>query len=282
MEPSLHVSSFGSGRPEVVLVHGYGTHGGFWRKWIPELSRQHRVHAVDLMGFGAAPAPFTGDYSPAAQSRRLAEFLRQAREHAPLVLVGHSLGGGIALFAAVNLAEELGPSPLAGLVIVSGAAYPQPLPIYMSLARRRFVGDLFLLAPPPRAAIRRGIRGIVSDPDSVTDEQVDVYRLPLMRVRRRWAALQAARRIDMSEAAALAPRLRALDVPSLLVWGEDDEVVPLDLARRLARDLPGARLVTLPGVGHLPPEEAPRRSLLPVLRFLDTLGDSSGQASSDS
>jgi pimeloyl-ACP methyl ester carboxylesterase len=254
-----------------VLVHGYGAHGGFWRKWTPELGQHHRVHTVDLMGFGAAPAPWTGDYSPAAQARRLTDFLRCASEDGRPVLVGHSLGAGVALLAAVELTEEVGGRPVAGLVIVSGAVYPQRLPTYMSFARRRIVGDLFLLAPPPRAAIRRGIRGIVHDPRSVTAEQVDAYRSPLRSVRRRWAALRAARQIDVETAGRLAPRLRGLDVPALLLWGEEDRVVTLAAAHRLSRDLRRSKLVTLPGVGHLPPEEAPRRSLRPVLDFLASL-----------
>jgi pimeloyl-ACP methyl ester carboxylesterase len=277
MRPSLHISSSGRGRPTIVLVHGYGTHGAFWRKWIPALSRDHQVHAVDLMGFGSAPAPWSGDYSPSAQAERLAGFLREVGADGPIVLVGHSLGAGIALLAAVTLAEESGASPIVGLVIVSGAAYPQRLPTYMSLARMRAVGDLFLLAPPPRFAIRRGIRGIVHDPASITNEQVDAYRSPLRSMRRRWAALRAARQIDMKKALGLAALLPILEVPSLLLWGEEDRVVTLDTGRRLSRDLARSTLVTLPGVGHLPPEEAPEASLAPVLDFLSSLPGSHGE-----
>lgn len=189
----------------------------------------------------------------------------------PPVLIGHSLGAGVVLLAVMSLGL-LGPRvPPAGLVIVSGAVYPQPFPRYMALARLRGLGELFLLAPPPRTAMRIGLRGIVFDPSCVDEAMVDSHRAPFLSVRKRWAALRGARQIDPEKAAAIVDGLHAIDVPTLLLWGEDDPVIPLAFARRLAADLPWATLVTLPGVGHLPPEEAPEESLQAVLRFLAQL-----------
>lgn len=263
----FHVRRTGSGTPPLVLVHGFGASGDFWRRWIPELARHREVHALDLKGFGRSPTPQGADYSPLAQAAHLADYLRNLGGPPP-VLFGHSLGAGIAVAAALRLLDWGGAQLPAGLVLISGAVYPQRLPPFLRLAQLPLVGDLFLLAPPPRFALRLGIRGIVHRSSPVTREMVEVYRKPLQSLRRRRTILRAARQVAAADAEPVSSRLGEIPIPTLLLWGTDDRVVPPELGRRLERDLPHAHLIELPRVGHLPPEEAPEASLAPVLTFL--------------
>ncbi len=263
----FHVTRTGSGDPPFVLVHGFGASGDFWRRWIPALSRLGEVHALDLKGFGRSPTPPNDDYSPLAQARHLAAYLRDLGGTPP-ILFGHSLGAGVVVAATLQLLDEGGAHLPSSLVLVSGAVYPQRLPPFLRMAQLPVLGDLFLLAPPPRFALRLGIRGIVHRSSPVTGEMVEVYRGPLESFRRRRAILRAARQVAVADADSVSSRLGELPIPTLLVWGEDDPVVPPELGRRLERDIPGASLVELPRVGHLPPEEAPEASLAPVLTFL--------------
>lgn len=254
----------------LVLVHGFAACNHFWRHWAPELARDRRVDLVELTGFGQAPAPRGEDYSPPAQARRLAALLEGERGRAP-VLVGHSLGGAVIMLAALHLLDA--GRPLAGLVVVSGAVYEQSLPPWISAVRVPFLGELLLLpSAPPEWALRLGIRGIVHDPDSVEPDAARGYREPLRSRDHRRAVLQASRQIDPSIARKFAPRYRELEVPTLALWGAEDRVVPPEFAGRLARELPDARAVLLEGVGHLPPEEAPERSLAELKTFLDRIG----------
>jgi pimeloyl-ACP methyl ester carboxylesterase len=273
----LHVRSEGAGSPEVVLVHGFGASSFFWRRWIPRLRESHRVHCVELLGAGASAAPSGADYSPGAQAHRLASVLSTLGVSRP-VLVGHSLGGGIAVLAALLLRDEASPIELGGLVLVSAAVYPQPLPRYLTLARVPGLGLLFLAAPPPRTLLRRGLREIVRRTECIDAEMVEGYRSPYLDRARRSAILRTALQLEVREAEAFVHRLPELDLPALVIWGDSDPIVPLDLGARLAGDLPHAELVTLPEVGHLPPEEEPEGSLAPVLDFLRRV--QSGEASS--
>jgi pimeloyl-ACP methyl ester carboxylesterase len=266
----LHVESSGEGGLSLVLVHGFGASGHSWRKWVPPLRREHRVHVVDLMGAGRAAAPPWGDYTPGAQAARLVEELRRLGQ-GPIVLMGHSLGAAVSVLAALRIRDAGGAIPVRGLVLIGGAVLPQKLPPYMSAARTPLLGDLLMLGPPPRWALAKGLEGIVHDPGTVDREQVEGYREPLRSFRRRRALLRAARQLDMAQGEALAARLREITLPTLLIHGREDGVIPLEMGQRLSRKISGARLVILDGVGHLPPEEAPEASLAPALEFLEEL-----------
>jgi len=276
IDSPLHVETLGNaGDPPVVLVHGFGASSHSWRKWAPELARDHRVILVDLMGFGQAATPAGGDYSPLAQAGHLVDVLRELGGPVAPVLVGHSLGGAVILLAALQLQDEGRGDAVRGLVVVSGAVFPQPFPPYISLARRSGLGEVLLMAQPPAWALRVGLRGIVHDPETVDDEQVEGYRAPLASSERRRAILQAARQILPASGEDLSDRYREIRAPLLALWGAEDGVVSPAFARRLAETVERGRWVLLPEVGHLPPEEAPEVSLTELRRFLSELGSTS-------
>lgn len=261
------------GAPPLVLVHGFGATNHFWRKVIPDLSKDHDVHAVELMGIGRSPAPKDGDLSPLAQGRALAEHLRRlAEEHAvPPILIGHSLGGAVALIAVL---EGLSQSPqiqTRGLVVISGAVFPQRFPPFITLARTPGIRHIFQLTPPPAWAFKAGFRGIIYDPRTVDQGALEGYRQPLGQKDRRRAIVQAARQLDPALGLTLQQRYRRITTPLLALWGEEDRVVPPRFALQLARTVPNGRATLLPEVGHLPPEEAPTRTLTEIRRFLAAL-----------
>jgi pimeloyl-ACP methyl ester carboxylesterase len=261
----LHVETTGSGDP-VVLLHGFGASGFTWRHWAPELSRRHEVLLVDLKGFGSAAKPPDGRYSPTDLADDVHRLVHQ-RDLRRLTLVGHSLGGGIALLVALRLLEE-GEGRLARLVSVSGVAYRQAIPHYIGMVRTRPLARSFLRVVPAGWLMRRVLCSVVHDPALVTAEQVEGYARPLRTSGARRALAETARQIVPDGLDGLVSRYPGLDVPALLIWGRHDPVVPLALGRRLAEDLPRARMVVLEGCGHLPAEEKPSESLAALTDFL--------------
>lgn len=266
----LGVEVHGEAGPDLILLHGFGASRYTWRHWVPELARDHRLHLVDLKGFGSAPKPRDRAYAPADQAG-LVKSLVEARGLERITLVGHSYGGAVALILALLLLDAR-PSLLQRLVLVAGAAYPQRLPRFMRLASVPILGEVALRLTPSRLLIRAALRSIYHDPGEVTREQVEAYARPLRDPGGTRAAIRTARQILRDDPARWTSQYPRVRVPTLLLWGQHDPVVPLAVAHRLLDDLPRARLATLDACGHVPQEERPRASLEVVRSFLARTG----------
>ena len=266
----LHVTEVSAGTgsgPTFVMLHGFGASSFTWRYWAPRLATRGRVLCVDYKGFGAAPKPADDRYTPEDQAELILELIDQLQPDR-LTLVGHSLGGGIALLAAQRLCARP-TSPLERLVLVSSPAYRQPLPPFVPLSKRPALARFLIRAVGPRRLVRFVIRSIVKDPDMVDAETVNAYARPLMTRGGVDSMLATGQRILPDNIDETVKKIREVDVPSLLIWGDYERVVPVWVGKRLAADLPDATMIVLEGCGHIPPEEKPDESFAFLAAFLD-------------
>ena len=267
----LHVETVGQpndpGTDVFVLLHGYGASSFTWRYWAPVLGRRGHVVLVDMKGFGAAPKPDDGQYGPQHLSDLIYRLLVQ-RELTRVTLIGHSLGGGVALLTALRMLDE-GKGRLHRLVLVSGAAYRQRLPRFVALARWPRLSTVLMSLLGPRRLIRLVLRSIVFDKTAVTPSQVEGYADPLRKHGARRALFWAAAQIVPDDIDDFTVRFPEIDVPTLALWGRHDRVVPLWVGERLAVELPQAELQILERCGHVPTEELPEESLEALTAFLD-------------
>lgn len=281
--PSLPLAWSVAGEgPPLVLLHGFAGHRGFWDPWMPALLRRARCVAVDLTGFGEAPAPRDADYSPRGLAAAVVDLV-DTLDLRDVTLVGHSMGGGIALLAALRLldAERSGePRRLAGLVSIAGAAYPQREPPFVRLARGGALSSAGFALLPKRWLVDAAMRAIVVQGDAVTGERVEGYARPMREAARRRAMLACARSLVPPDLEAIVRRIPEIDVPALCLWGRHDPVVPLAVGRRLARELPLGRLEILEHCGHQVVEECPEASLARLTAFLDERDAARRQSSS--
>ena len=248
----------------VVLLHGTSASLHTWDGWVAALAPARRVIRLDLPGFGLSDGFTTGDYGVphyVAFLRRLLDQLGVSRA----IVAGNSLGGQLAWALAV--ADS---SRVAGLVLVDAAGFPlqsTSVPIGFRLARMPVVNRLFTrLLPPP--VIRSSLENVYGDPSRVTDTLVTRYYALTRRAGNRAAVVQ---RLGTRTGAPDPEALRALRTPALIVWGTRDRLIPPSDAARFAERLAGSRVVLLEGLGHVPHEEDPVRSVAPVLPFVAAL-----------
>jgi 2-hydroxymuconate-semialdehyde hydrolase len=252
--------------PPVVLLHGFPTSSFLWRRLIPLLATRMRVLAPDLLGYGASDKPADADLSVTAQARRVGELLtRLGVERA--ALVGHDLGGAVAQLLALDGRAE-------ALVLLDAAcfdAWPiegvrmlQAAPAERQTAR--FAEEVVRLALDLGVAHR----------GRLDEAAVRGYVEPWLE--NPPALFRAARGIDGRGLAGREADLAALDLPAMVVWGEEDPFLPVELAERLGEALDGSMVALLPGCSHLVTEDAASTVEQLVHEFLRLryLGESHG------
>ena len=267
----LHVEILGPdpdpGVDSIVLLHGYGGSSFSWRYWAPFLAKRAHVVLVDMKGFGSAPKPDDGQYGPRHQAELIYRLILQA-DLQRVTLIGHSLGGGVALDTALRLLDSE-PGRLKRLILVASAAYKQRMPLFVALAKYRRLASTALRILGTQFVIRHVLKSIVFDPSKVSDDQVLGYAKPLSSTEAHRALIDTALAIVPPDLEKLTARFEELDVPTLVLWGRQDRVVPLWVGERLADKLPDAKLQVLENCGHMPAEELPKESWEALQAFLD-------------
>lgn len=261
----LHVEESGRGDP-VVLLHGLGASTYEWRFIVPALARKHRVFNLDLKGFGRSDKPEDGRYSPIDQAALVKAFL--LREGLTgVTLIGHSLGGGVALATTLDL-NRSNPAAIKRLVLIDSAAYPQPLSGSVELLRDPIIGPVGLSILLPEFIAMLALTGD-SSLSSATPQDIRAYARPLYDAGAKEALIATVQQIVPPNAAQLTRAYPTIQQPALLIWCRKDDVVPLAIGERLARNLPNAQLHVLEVCTHVPIEEEPRETSRLIVRFLN-------------
>ncbi len=257
----------GSG-PVLLMIHGIGsTFESDWTAVIELLARNHTVIAPDLPGHGAS-APGAGDYSIGALAAGLRDLLLTTG-HDRATLVGHSLGGGVAMQFAYQfpeLTERL-------VLVSSGGLGVEVSPVLRAAALPGASLFIAATARPGRAAgsaLARGLAAIGLRPNADLAELARGYAA-LADPDRRAAFLATLRAVvdTAGQRVAAGDRLYLTEgVPVLIIWGSRDSIIPVSHAEHAHRLFPESRLEIFDGVGHTPQLEAPGRFVAALERFL--------------
>jgi pimeloyl-ACP methyl ester carboxylesterase len=258
----------GGDGPAIVLIHGITGTSDTWGEVLPDLAEHHTVLAPDLLGHGESAKP-RGDYSLGAYASGVRDLMIAVGIDSATV-VGHSLGGGVAMQFAYQFPERLDRLVLVSsgglgrevhlmlrLTALPGAEYVLPLLCAEPLrnaggAVAGFLGRIGLRAGPDLEEIGRGFASL-GDVDT------------------RQAFIHTARSIIDFDGQRVSARDRLYlseGVPSLLIWGENDPIIPADHGRAAQSEMPGSRFELFPGAGHFPYRDDPRRFAAALTEFV--------------
>ena len=257
----------GRGDP-VVLLHGLGGTKITWLPLLAPLSQRYRVLVPDLPGHGESSKP-KADYSARFYAHAVRQFL-DAAEIDEAAIVGNSLGGRIAIELALR-----SPNRVSGLALLD-PSLPGLRWRYVLGFTRVFPTEWGGIPFPLREQwMARAIRRLFADPGKLPEQTFDAAAAEFIRVYRspeaRMAFFSSLRHIVSEPQEPFFGSLRRIKQPSLVVFGEEDKLVPPRLGARLAEHLPNSEFMVIPNVGHVPQYEAPEVTRDAVLGFLSTL-----------
>ncbi|MFL5575946.1 MAG: alpha/beta fold hydrolase [Gemmatimonadaceae bacterium] len=274
---SVHVERYGHGGTPIVLLHGFATSCFLWREVAPALAMAgFTAYAIDLFGYGESDRPFDAEFGIAAQADYVDRAMTALRLSSACV-VGVDLGGGVALRLAAARPERVD-----GLVLVNSIGF-DAVPgrdvrtLQRNTARFAFRVSRGMLGAAP--LIGSVLQGGVADPARMPDQLVARYLAPYVGREGVSHLLALARAVVVDDLEEV--DLRLLAIPTLVLSGKLDRWVEPEISRALAAAIPEARLVTMPGVGRLIPEEAPAELAALIADFVASATGGSGPGTVD-
>lgn len=262
--------------PVTLFVHGVLVNSHIWRHQIEPFSSERRCIAIDLLGHGDSKVGPEGDLSSAGQARMLGEVL-DALEIDQIDLVGNDGGGAVAQMLAVAQ-----PDRIRSLTLTDCDTHdnwpPAAFMGFVELCARGELRDVLGAMVADKNVFREALGPCYEQPSQVSDETIDVYLQPFLRSADQLRALeQFVAAFDNRQTVAIEAKLAQLQVPTLIVWGDDDVYFDAKWADWLARKIPGTRKkIVLPGARLFLFEERPAEfNALLDEHFKATIGERS-------
>jgi pimeloyl-ACP methyl ester carboxylesterase len=247
------------GAPALLLLHGFGSSLQAWDDWSLKLEQKYRLIRLDLPGFGLTGASPANDYSEEKDLAILTHFVDKLGLE-KFSVVGHSMGGKMAWSLAASQPERV-----QALVLMAPDGFPETkdigtkpyeVPAIMGLIK-------YVL---PKYLVQKSIEPAFVQADALNDALVNRYFDMLRAPGVRGAILERSNQTIYTDPV---PRLKAIKAPTLLIWGEKDQMIPSTNAQSYANVLSNSTTVLIPKLGHLLQEEQPEKGLAAVMQFLD-------------
>ncbi len=261
----------------ILLIHGTAAWSGLWSETAVSLAQAgYRCIAIDIPPFGFSERPSTPSYGNAAQARRIVA-LMDALGIERAILLGHSFGGGATLETALSIPERIDSLILAdvgGLNLhLQATGEPQsPSAIDWFLRTPLLRNPILATTATNPYFTKTLLRAMILDPADATEEKIRILQAPLVlegatNTLGDW--LQAVLGPQEVSRTSDPANYQHLKMPALIIWGDQDSMIPLQEGRYLETILPDAKLLTMQGVNHIPHVEDPDRFIEIVLDFLD-------------
>jgi len=249
--------------PVLVLVHGSNASLFTWVPWVNRLDKDFRVVTLDMPGHGLTGAVPNGDYSQEGMVKFTLE-VADKLHLAKFAIGGNSMGGGVAARFAEEHADRL-----THLILVDAGgmqtAFGDKVPLAFRIARMPVINRMMLYVTP-RSIVTEGLNDAIVHKEIIDDRMIDLYWDFARMEGTRAATLK---RFSLPWTNDVENDIGKIKTPTLILWGEEDHLIPVEAAHKFNSAIAGSKLIVYPATGHIPMEEVPDESANAVRAFLN-------------
>lgn len=259
----VHYKKKGSGMP-ILLIHGTSSSLHTWEKWEDELSKQYTTYSIDMQGGGLTTPPADNDYSIKSYINLIDGFV-EALNIDSFYLVGNSLGGHTAWAYAANSTHA---SQVKKLILIAPSGFfikTRDKPLAFQMAQFDFVfNNIEKMNIKP--IVKKSLKEVYYNEDLVTNALVTRYNDLGSREGNRKAFVYKIRQIEEGDK----KDLSKITCPTLIMWGENDAWIPIELAEIFKTNIPNNQFIVYENCGHVPMEEKAKESVADAIVFFET------------
>jgi len=262
---SINYEDQGQGQP-LILLHGFGASTYTWRHLLPYFSKAYRVIAIDLKGFGLSDKPLDNNYSIQDQSEIIYEFIK-VHNLDNIILTGSSMGGAVSILTYLMECDH-GTHHISKLVLIDAAGYKQRFPDFIAILRIPIINVLSISLTSSHFRSRKVLMEAFFDHAKITEDIIITYAAYLSLPGASRALIRTAQQILPPNLDDISERYKNIKIPVLIIWGENDKIIPLQVGRKFAVNIPNSKLVIVPNCGHIPQEECPSQTIEAMELFM--------------
>jgi pimeloyl-ACP methyl ester carboxylesterase len=262
---AIRYFEFGNGKP-IIFLHGFGVSSYSWRYISEYFKSKYQIILIDLKGFGLSDKPIDYHYSILDQAEVIFKFIK-GNSIQNACLVGHSLGGAIALATYIKI-HEAGMRSIEKLILIDSAGDKQKVPGFIALLQTPIINHISFLTIPSHVSTKIVLKKVFFEDSKITDEVVKTYASYVELPGARHAFIETAKQISPKNFRGIVQKFKNIEIPVLIIWGKEDEIVPLSVGKKLESEIPNSQLIIIPQTGHAPHEENPSETIKIISDFL--------------
>lgn len=243
--------------PVLFLLHGIMASLHTWDGWVESLQDDFRIIRVDIPGFGLT-GPYADGIYNIDRAVDMVDQLTDALEIDSFFLAGNSMGGYISWNVALQH-----PDKVKRLILLDAAGYPFEKPMLLGLLSTPVLKESMAFITP-KFIVEQTLNEVYGDASKVSSEAIERYHQLMLREGNRTAVVSVLASLGHMNNEGI----KQLNIPTLIQWGEKDAWIPLENSQKFADDIAGSKVITYPGVGHIPMEEIPLQTAQDAKDFL--------------